>query len=211
MESFVATFEPKLAKKMDHYVGLAPQIWADADADYQRLAIVAGNYAGYGAYSARCHESGIIEFPIGNKKSVIGLNNKRQLGVADGADVLKVIGVLLHEIGHHVVNTAKREPWDDVQPIGPSTHLRSDWIWVCCTAWNYFQDSAIDPHDIASTIHDNRDEWVQALTLFSPFCKPPAIGGPPTCQHCGAAYRAKRRDAKFCSARCRVAAMRAKA
>lgn len=211
MGTYVVSFQPKLAEQIDHHVQLASEVWADAKADYNRVSITAGNYAGFGSYDARCHASGTIEFPIGNASSLLAVNAKRQLVVADGVDDRRFFGVLLHEIGHHVVNSARVQPWDGIRGISSSTHLCGSWLWICCTAWNHFHKLEINPATVAGSVMGNRDAWVDALRHFSPFAKPPALNPVPTCRHCGCEFQPKRSDAKFCSARCRVAANRATA
>lgn len=206
--SYVVNFHPDLSAEIDRHVETSAEVWREAKADYDRVRIAPGNYAGYGAYLARCHQSGVIEFPIGNRSSLLTTDEQRRLILADGVAPQRFHGTLLHEIGHHVVNTARRRPWDGVRDVGQSTHLSGDWIWICCTAWNHFLGTSLDPHQVAGRIGDNRDEWVDALSHFSPFVPPPSLNPQSACQQCGEPLASRRSTAKYCSARCRVAANR---
>lgn len=204
-------FGASLEKATNDQVNLAKKIWKAANADAKiPVRVAAGNYAGYGKYVARCHKSGVIEFPLGNSFSVLKLVGNEITFRGNREDYL---GTLLHEIGHHVVNTAKARPWRNIPDGGNSTHLRSSWIWICHTGWSHFHQHVPTPQTICSVLRSQdkkrRKAMVRALTTFCPYTPPPMIEAiEKTCQNCGSVMQHKRRGAKYCNANCRVAASR---
>lgn len=205
--SHVIQFHPDLVKQLNQQVALAKRIWREAAPTLLGLRIAAGNYAGYGSYRARCHPSGIIEFPIGNASSLLDFEDNQLIHAH--ADKRHLLGVLLHEIGHHVVNTAQNQPWRDNIQVGPSTHYTAAWVWICCTGWNYISRTSLDPNEFARTVKQNKDEMRIWLQDYNPYFPPPPTTSPAIeCTNCGISFEPKRSDSKYCSSNCRVTAFR---
>ncbi|MDB4532796.1 hypothetical protein N9248_00645 [bacterium] len=184
---------------------MAVEIWHEANPIItpEVVRVTAGNYSGYGRYVGRCSTHGTIEFSTGNKFSRLRIEGTKLVAPDERA----FLGTLLHELGHHVVNTAQRCPWEGLPAGGASTHKRSEWVWICRTAWIYFH--GVD--DVPS--HESLARGVRSkvvdLSNFNPFDTPPTVHRQmKTCQNCGATFEANRSDTKFCSTKCRVAAKR---
>jgi hypothetical protein len=204
LKSYVVQFDSEVVKEINHHVRLAKSIWREAEPDFSALRITAGNFAGYGAYSARCHKNGIIEIPVGNSFSLLEFSSDNTL-IHSHANKNKLLGILLHEIGHHVVNTAKQKPWIGCKSIAASTHLCASWLWICATGWNYFHGLNATPNQIADSWSKDSKRWSESVSHFNPYTKPPKIIDLPNCQFCGEQFHPLRTKARFCSTRCRVA------
>ena len=190
---------------------MAQKIWKTAKAEPSiPVRVAAGNYAGYGKYVARCHSTGVIEFPVGNSFSVLQLVGNE---ITFRGDQNEYLGTLLHEIGHHIVNTAATTPWAGFRDGGASTHLKKEWLWICHTGWSYFHD---DVPSIAAMVavlksgdRKKRDLMVDALTHFNPYTAPPVFKlRQAKCEHCDEPLDGKRRGARYCGTSCRVMAAR---
>jgi hypothetical protein len=197
----------------------APTIWGEARADFGSVRIVAGNYAGYGSYTGRCYPSGLIEIPTGNKFSRLKIRNG-QVGYGDSSEHTPhwLWGTLLHELGHHVVNHAKVEPWTQLK-AGYSTHQTPAWCWIAATGWTYMHPKwEGTPEALAALVRHNsptagQDENAtsigKVLASFSPYKKPPEISADLVvadqlvCAECGRTFVAKRSDTRYCSDKCR--------
>jgi len=209
--TYCIRFSQDLETATNEHVRLAQKIWKTAKADSSiPVRVAAGNYAGYGKYVARCHSTGVIEFPIGNSFSVLQLVGNE---ITFKGDKYEYLGTLLHEIGHHIVNTAAAKPWDGFRDGGASTHLRTEWLWICHTGWSHFHD---DVPPVAAMIavlksgdRKKRGAMVDALTHFNPYTAPPVFKLQQIkCEHCDTLIVGKRRGARFCSTSCRVMAAR---
>jgi len=209
MQNYVLQFSAEVADEVNRQVELAKVIWIDAQPTLAGLAITAGNYAGYGGYLARCHSNGVIEIPIGNSFSLLKIDQSNQLIHAE-ADHHKMLGTLLHEIGHHVVNTSTQTPWAGNVSVGQSTHMHASWVWICVTAWNHLHGRAIDCNEYArAALADNQLRL--HLSEFNPYVLPPFDDrNTKRCDQCGSEIHSRRSDAKFCCAACRVAFHRTK-
>ena len=211
MVSYCIRFSDKLERATNNHVRLAKKIWKDAKADNNiPIRVAAGNYAGYGKYVARCHSTGVIEFPTGNRFSVLELVGNE---LTFRGSKNEYLGTLLHEIGHHIVNTSTASPWSGNPDGGKSTHLKKEWIWICFTGWSHFHDEVPAPSLFADSLKsgdpDLRKSVVDALTRFNPYTPPPKITVKErACEYCGGSLEGKRRGAKFCSTSCRVMASR---
>jgi len=209
--NYCIKFGSLLERATNEHVNLAKKLWKAAKADPKiPVRVAAGNYAGYGKYVARCHKSGVIEFPLGNSFSVLKLVGNE---ITFRGKQEEYLGTLLHEIGHHVVNTARAKPWRSYPNGGPSTHFKDSWIWICHTGWTHFHEQVPTPEDICLTLKSpdskQRKAVVDALTMFNPYTAPPMIKTREAkCENCRAPLRNKRRGAKFCNVNCRVAASR---
>lgn len=203
---YTIRFSPAVRDEINEVVETAIKVWAEACPTLSGLAITAGNYAGYGAYQMRCHSSGIIEIPIGNHFSLLSVNSKNEL-VHHDQDKRLLLGVVMHEVGHHVVNTAREEPWKDNSHVGQSTHLRREWVWICCTAWNAINNLTLDCNAYANAARSDK-ALRDHLPQFNPYFPPVFEPSHTVCDHCGATIETKRSNAKFCSAKCRLAAHR---
>jgi len=205
--SYVIRFSDEVASQIDAHVALASKIWYSASPTLSEIRITAGNYAGYGAYVARCQTGGLIELPVGNRSALLSRDTKNQL-VHANIDHRLLLGTLLHEIGHHVVNTARRRPWEGNVHVDQSTHYTAAWVWVCCTGWNHVCDKVFDPNEFARLVKSNVQEFGPWLSRFNPYFPPTTWSREIACKHCGQAFLPKRRDARFCSGKCRVSAFR---
>ena len=209
--TYCIRFSQELEAATNNQVRLARKIWNEAKADPSiPVRVATGNYAGYGKYVARCHPSGVIEFPVGNSFSVLQLVGNE---VTFRDDKFEYLGTLLHEIGHHIVNTANVEPWDGGLKGGLSTHLRAEWLWICHTGWSYFHDEVPTIANMIAALKckgtEDRKTMVDALTTFNPYTAPPMFETPViVCEHCKAPIVGKRRGAKYCGTSCRVMAAR---
>lgn len=205
--NYLIQFSSDVARQVNEHVKLAARIWREARADFRNtsLRITAGNVAGYGRYSAICHTSGVIEFPIGNRFSLLTLDGTQLQFKGDPRNML---GTLLHEIGHHVVNTATVRPWESLPNAGQSTHLRTEWLWICHTGWSYFHDRVPTVQELAWAVAEDRKDVKQALKGFSPYREPPAVSIPERyCPACGQPIQG-RRSKVFCSNACKQASHR---
>lgn len=206
--SHVIRFSDALERATNEHVQLALEIWHDAEPDPQvPIYVTAGNYAGYGAYAARCHSSSVIEIPLGNRNSVLRLDGNE---ITFNGDERYYLGVLLHEVGHHIVNTARSHPWSSISYKGSSTHLCQEWLWICQTGWSYFHEDVPTVAQIRNALHARssmRTTIVESLRSFSPYRSPPSLK-PLACDYCGGALESKRARAKYCSDSCRVMASR---
>jgi hypothetical protein len=205
---YVVQFHADLAKQLNQQVALAKRIWHEALPTLQGIRIAAGNYAGYGGYLARCHAGGIVEIPIGNARSLLEFDKDNQL-VHAYADERQLLGTLLHEIGHHVVNTAQHQPWSGNIQVGSSTHHTAAWVWICCTGWNHVSGTSINPHEFARAVKQDKEmgRWLHG---FNPHFPPPPVASLKTkCLQCEELFKPKRSDSKYCSTKCRVTAFRA--
>lgn len=209
--TYCIRFSDELEKATNDHVRLAKKIWKAAKADSSiPVRVAAGNYAGYGKYVARCHKSGVIEFPVGNSFSVLQLVGNE---ITFKGDQNEYLGTLLHEIGHHIVNTATVKPWDGLRDGGASTHLRAEWLWICFTGWSHFHDDvppiAVMVAVLKSGDRKKRGAMVDALTHFNPYTPPPVFKLQQIkCEHCDTPIKGKRRGARFCGTSCRVMAAR---
>lgn len=204
-------FSDDLETAANRQIALCLSLWSQAKPRPDRpVRIVAGNYAGYGAYVARCHPSGVIEFALGNRFAVVRLSGSE---ITFRGRLQAFLSVLTHEVGHHVVQTARFHPWTKLPPCGSSTHLCRPWIWICCTAWAHYHQETPSPAAIADALlgEENavRRRVIRALERFDPFEQPPLPTEPdPRCEYCGTSLQEKRRGARYCGTRCRVTAHR---
>jgi hypothetical protein len=212
MRNYIVQFDTAVARQINDHVRLATQIWKTAGPNLESVRIAAGSVASYGRHLANCSATGLIQIPVGNQFSLLTYSPENTL-IHKQADETELLGTLLHELGHHVVNTAKQKPWKGRRSAHHSTHMQAAWLWVCATGWNHMHQLGIQPDDIATSIRldkaaDEQDQlgWVQACQCFNPYRMPPALlyADSMTCQNCGDDFTAARSDAKFCSTRCRV-------
>src|SRR5690606_35277342 len=99
------------------------------------------------------------------------------------------LGTLLHEIGHHVVNTARVKPWATLRKGKASTHLTREWVWICQKGWSHFWDDVPSMDSLLNVVnsrnHPQRQEVVVALRSFNPYHRPPELESfDPRCGHC---------------------------
>ena len=211
--TYCIRFSQELETATNEHVRLAQKIWKNAKADSSiPVRVAAGNYAGYGKYVARCHSTGVIEFPVGNSFSVLQLVGNE---ITFRGDQNEYLGTLLHEIGHHIVNTASAAPWEGFRDGGASTHLKKEWLWICHTGWSHFHDDVPTVAAMIAALKSGgtkqREAMVSALTTFNPYTAPPALKIKfATCGHCNAPLKGKRRGAKYCGTSCRVMAARSR-
>lgn len=205
----VVQFDDAVANEINQHVQLAGDIWHEAVPDLSEIRFTAGNYAGYGRYGARCLKSGIVEIPIGNRFRLLTIDSNNRL-VHPCEDRQRLLGIVLHEIAHHVVTTSVTNPWTGGPQIAASTHLCKSWLWICSTGWNHFHNLNLSASQIVESAKLDRDLWTDALTHFNPYRLPPNLATPKTmvCSQCGVQFIPSRHDAKFCSAKCRVYASR---
>ncbi len=209
--TYCIRFSQELEKATNDHVRLAKRIWKKAVADSAvPVRVAAGNYAGYGKYVARCHSTGVIEFPIGNKFSVLQLVGNE---ITFRGDQNEYLGTLLHEIGHHIVNTAAAKPWEAIRDGGSSTHFKKEWLWICHSGWSYFHDEVPTTAAMVAVLKSGepkqRRAMVNALTAFNPYTAPPVFEVQQAkCEHCDASLKNKRRGARYCGTSCRVMASR---
>ena len=161
MKNYCIRFSEDLERATNEHIDLAYQIWKEAEPDTSApLRVAAGNFAGYGNYVARCHDSGVIEFPIGNKKSALQ-HEGTEITIKGSSQ--RYLATLLHEIGHHVVNTATATPWKDIRHGGQSTHLRNEWLWICYTAWSYFHGQVMTPRAMVDVLKSTNSKHRKAM------------------------------------------------
>jgi hypothetical protein len=215
--SYLVRFDDVLGRMVtDSIEQTAPAIWGGLQ--FERCFITVGNVAAYGKFIGQCasdfREDGYshITFPTKNSFSVLKIRNDRTVYAPD---LRKARGVLLHELGHHAVamihHLKMEPPWQGLK-AGHSTHTRPEWCWIAATGWKYFYpDWNGTPGDIARMVRQKDEHIVDQLRSFEPTYQPPEITADTNardCEHCGQSFTPKRRDARFCSDRCRVAANR---
>jgi len=213
------TFTDDARKEIDKIFDLAEKVYGG---DYSDVRILAGNFAGYGRHVAHYYlNSKIIEFPLNETFNTVKLTSKGY----EIQDLEYFKGILLHELGHHFVNCVL--PTDallnkylsEIVKAGRSTHTTAQWCYVCEHGWNYFDhDLNICHTTLARGLRKNIPGLAQAMSAFDPYNPPYEIlkkipsedGYTKECQYCKQSFVTKRSDAKFCSAKCRVANSRQK-
>ena len=205
------TFTAEAQTIIDHAFDLAEELWGDCDFD--KVRVLAGNYAGYGKYVAHYKmKSHIIEIPLNDSFSPVRIADA---GI-DARDPDRLLGVMLHELGHHVEKHHPAQPWKHLKAKS-STHSSPSWCWVTATGWHhFFPKMEITPELLAFGIRQVK-ETATALSHFEPNQNPQKLVAlilgvkglsMRHCVHCNELFEAKRSDAKFCSTKCRVYANR---
>ena len=204
------TFTKQAQEIIDESYDLAGKIWGDCGFD--KVRVLAGNFAGYGKYIAHYKpESQIIELPLNYSFPLVHVT-------AEGIDVKRperLQGTMLHELGHHVEYHHPNTPWSGLK-AGHSTHSSPSWCWVCATGWKYFYpDSAVTPELLAFGVRKD----LGGYEYFHPNEDPGRIMerilavGTMTerlCSYCQEPFKIERDTARFCSDKCRVYSHRAK-
>ncbi len=210
------TFTEGAQRIIDECFTLAEGVYGG---DYSEVRILAGNYAGYGKYTAHyVPKSKIVEIPLNSSFDMARLT-------AAGIDIKNIEefkGTLLHELGHHFVHHVlplRRTLVEHLDAVkaGHSTHTDARWCYVCACGWNYF-DTGLDINHaaLARGIRKKVPGLAEAMAKFDPYRPPYEIlsqlptedGYTNTCQYCKKTFVSVRPDAKFCSPRCRVTSNR---
>ncbi len=197
------------------------------DLHEDRLRFAIGNASDYGrmkASAATGSKISTIFIPTSNAFSPLHLTQ-------DGFDIKRdergpLHGLLMHELGHVAVGTAKKFPWKDWK-AGHSTHTLPNWIWVCQQGWQWHHKEAVDANAICrlirlkSTYEPARTTLANLLSCWEPQQPIPDFSTPSLwsafgdgimtqCVQCGIAFEPKARtNRKTCSTKCRVAYHRA--
>lgn len=201
---------------------LAPAIWHEARCDFSSARITAANFAGYGRFEGQYMGGGVIAIPTGNSfsRAVIRQGALRLPAAPGAAEGFR--GLLLHELGHHCERNATVRPWEGLR-AGRSTHTRASWCWVAATGWRHcWPEWNGTPESLAEAVRRDagageRSRIRQILRAWEPQIEPPELEDHPqeraaiSCAQCGSDLPAGRRaDSRFCNARCRIAAHRAR-
>jgi len=220
MDDIFYTFTDETKNMISGTIPIAKKIWGELDFN---IKVSAGNYAAYGHYMGRYHTaSKVIELPTNESFAAVKMTPDGY-AVCD-EDIL--VGLILHELGHHVERVQDPELWEHLN-AGYTTHSRPSWCWVCAKGWHYYYpDLAITPEELAQGIKldlrlTNGDRFVnKELSHFMPNYSPEKFitklrkdlnrKSKKTCGHCNEFYTPKRSTSHFCSDKCRVASHRQK-
>lgn len=213
------SFSEKTMAITDKCVVTAEEIWGKCR--YPDVRFMAG-FSGYGkALATYDPASKIVYVSINRTFKKLRITK----GGLDVVDEHGYTGTILHELGHHASGYAPKKYPD----CDADTHKTPAWIWVCVTGWEYFfpgngltvdrilrsmrRDSENVVGHYLSKFHPNDDpvEFVETVGMFLANDKDNDLpDGMARCLHCGTKFRYQRRTAKYCSAKCRVAASRVK-
>jgi hypothetical protein len=207
------SFTDEARSVIDEAFDLAPRIWGDCG--FETVRVAAGNVARYGAHVALYKvDSRLIEIPL---NPGFGLLKVTADGIAP-ANERRLLGVVLHEIGHHVERHHPTKPWTGLR-AGYSTHSRASWCWVAAKGWQFFfPDIPITPEFVANCARSVPGA-PRLLAAFEPNVSPDPLldlvadeqnASLEECAHCGQHFERARSDARYCSSRCRVAAHRSR-
>ena len=214
-------FNPFSEELTDAYTDIidnqAPVVWQEAGVDFSNVRVAAAMCMPHGRFRGFYHGNGLITLAALNE-------NWAYLEISGGYVVPRVsledaCGVLWHELGHHVVFAATTSPWEGLK-AGYSTHTEPRWVWTVATAWKHFHpawEGTAD--DLGRMFREKRggeeSGFGEVLARFYGTNPPPVITHKADlkvdCEHCGTPFTAQRSTARYCSAKCRVAASRSKA
>ena len=179
-------------------------LFPEADFSAVRFSHGLADYgSNYGLYNPKTH---IIRLSLNESFSILKLTDE---GLAP-ADRKQMRATVIHELAHHAELFAPA----GAVGIGSSTHQRGSWLWAVCRYWNH---ALLKPEYIKFAANRSDRQFItNAVTHFSSEPVKPLVQlitstllkYKRTCEHCGEVFSYRRKNARFCSAKCRAAANR---